>query len=128
MFDNLTDENISLYQLKCYETPKCIMSEYENDVKHIKYVKRLFKKYKQNSELKERLILNHIILLSNVFGAQATTRILFFHLDEEYYSFLKTFLLYLSYLPDIVTGIRGLNIDTKFISTDTMILKRLENI
>lgn len=128
MFEVLTDENIHLYEVKCYETPNCIISEFENDIKHIKYIKRLLKKYKSTKGIKERLILNHIICLANVFGVEATVRILFFHLDFKDYSALKTFLLYLSYMPDIIKGIKGCNIVSSKIPINIEILNKLEEI
>jgi hypothetical protein len=83
------------------------MSEFESDIKRTKYLKRLFRRYKVSKSLKERLILNHIILLNNVFGPDNTSRILFYKIDERDYDILKTFLLYLNIMPDIIKGIRG---------------------
>ena len=83
------------------------MSEFESDIKRTKYLKRLFRRYKISKSLKERLILNHIILLNNVFGPENTARILFYKIDERDYDILKTFLLYLNIMPDIIRGIRG---------------------
>lgn len=129
MFHNLTDENIKLYAIKCYSKPNnMIMSEFDNDFQHIKYIKKLFKTYKTNKGLKERLILNHIICLGNVFGVEATNRMLFFYMDLQEYSVLKTFLLFLQYLPDIIVGIKGYNINTNVIKVDNDIMKKLERI
>jgi hypothetical protein len=94
------------------------MSEFEGDMKRTKYLKRLFRRYKVTKALKERLILNHIILLNNVFGPEATTRILFYRIDERDYDILKTFLLYLNVLPDTVKGINGKNIKVDEIPLD----------
>jgi len=88
------------------------MSEFEGDIKRTKYLKRLFRRYKISKSLKERLIINHIILLNNVFGAEATARILFYRTDERDYDILKTFLVYLNIMPDVVYGINGKNIYT----------------
>lgn len=110
MIDNLTEENFVIYAMKCYTSPHCIMSEFESDIKRTKYLKRLFRRYKVTGSLKERLILNHIILLNNVFGKDATVRILFFKTDERDYDILKTFLLYLNIMPEVVKGINGNNI------------------
>lgn len=128
MIDNLTDENFMLYAMKCYDSPNCIMSEFEEDLKRIKYVKRLIKRYKTTGELKERLILNHIIILSNVFGTRNAVRMLFFKLDEQDYQILKTFLLFLGYMPDIVLGINGRNIYSHSVSVDLFVGKRLRDI
>ena len=110
MFDDLNEENFMMYAMKCYTSPHCIMSEFESDIKRTKYLKRLFRRYKITKSLKDRLILNHIILLNNVFGTEATARILFYKIDERDYDLLKTFLMYLNMLPDGVYGINGKNI------------------
>lgn len=110
MFDDLNEDNFMMYAMKCYTSPHCIMSEFESDIKRTKYLKRLFRRYKITKSLKERLILNHIILLNNVFGTEATARILFYKIDERDYDILKTFLMYLNLLPDGVYGINGKNI------------------
>jgi hypothetical protein len=110
MFDDLNEENFIMYAVKSYSSPHCIMSEFEGDIKRTKYLKRLFRRYKVTKSLKERLILNHIILLNNVFGTEATARILFYKIDERDYDILKTFLEYLNIMPDAVYGIRGKNI------------------
>lgn len=110
MIENLTEENFVIYAMKCYTSPHCILSEFESDIKRTKYLKRLFRRYKVTKTLKERLILNHIILLNNVFGKDATVRILFFKTDIRDYDILKTFLLYLNIMPEIVKGINGNNI------------------
>jgi hypothetical protein len=128
MFDDLNEENFMMYAVKAYEKPNCIMSEFEGDLKRTKYLKRLFRRYKVTKTLKERLILNHIILLYNVFGAEATTRILFYRIDEKDYDVLKTFLMYLNLLPLVVRGIRGKNIIISDIAIDLQIAETLRNI
>lgn len=128
MIDNLTDENFMIYAMKCYDSPNCIMSEFEEDLKRIKYVKRLIKRYKTTGELKERLILNHIIILSNVFGTRNAVRMLFFRLDEQDYQILKTFLMFLGYMPDIIMGVKGKNINSHDVSVDLFVGKRLRDI
>ena len=107
MFDDLNDDNFMMYAMKCYVSPHCIMSEFESDIKRTKYLKRLFRRYKVTKSLKERLILNHIILLNNVFGPEHTARILFYKIDDRDYDILKTFLVYLNIMPDEIQGIRG---------------------
>ena len=110
MFDDLNDENFMMYAMKCYNSPNCVMSEFEGDIKRTKYLKRLFRRYKVSKSVKERLILNHIILLNNVFGMEPTARILFYRIDERDYDILKTFLCYLNIMPEVVPGIKGKNI------------------
>ena len=125
MFDDLNEDNFMMYAMKCYSSPHCIMSEFEGDIKRTKYLKRLFRRYKVTKSLKERLILNHIILLNNVFGNEATSRILFYKIDERDYDILKTFLSYLNIMPDAIYGIRGKNIHTSEIPIDTDVAKVL---
>lgn len=128
MFDDLNDDNFLMYAVKCYISPHCIMSEFDGDLKRTKYLKRLFRRYKITKVLKERLILNHIILLNNVFGIEATARILFYKTDERDYDILKTFLAYLNILPNEVMGIRGMNIDTTIIPLEPNVTEILRKI
>ena len=128
MFDDLNDGNFMLYAMKCYEAPNCVLSEFEGDIKRTKYLKRLFRRYKVTKSLKERLILNHIILLNNVFGPEATARILFYRIDERDYDILKTFLLYLNIMPDDVIGIKGKSIYSTDIPVDLHIAEILRKI
>ena len=114
--------------MKCYNAPHCILSEFEGDIKRTKYLKRLFRRYKITKVLKERLILNHIILLNNVFGPVATARILFYKIDERDFDILKTFLDYLDIMPDEVAGIRGRNIHTSEIPLEPNIAEILLSI
>ena len=128
MIDDLNDDNFLIYAMKCYNAPHCIMSEFESDIKRTKYLKRLFRRYKVTKSLKERLILNHIILLNNVFGPEVTARILFYRIDERDYDILKTFLLYLGIMPDMIWGINGKNIRSTDIPVDMHIAEILRNI
>jgi hypothetical protein len=128
MFDDLNEDNFVMYAVKNYTSPSCLMSEFEGDLKRTKYLKRLFRRYKATKVIKERLILNHIIMLNNVFGAEATARILFFRIDEKDYDTLKTFLLFLNILPEEVKGIRGQNIKTDEIKVDMQIAEVLRHI
>lgn len=128
MFDDLNDDNFLLYAIKCYDSPTAVMSEFEEDIKKLKYIKRLIKKYKATGDLKERLILNHMIVLSNVFGTEACVRLLFYKFDCEDYEILKTFLIFLNYMPKIVLGIRGKHIISADIGIDLFVAKRLRDI
>ena len=128
MFDDLNDDNFMMYAMKCYASPHCLMSEFEGDIKRTKYLKRLFRRYKITKSLKERLILNHIILLNNVFGTEATARILFYKIDERDYDILKTFLSYLNIAPELVKGINGKTIDVTTIPLDTNVVDILRKI
>jgi len=100
-FNELTNENYLMFALLHYDNPHCIdIKEYFEDVRKLKYIKRLFNRYKEDDVLKERLILNHIISFYNVFDNEAATRLLFFRVGEEYHSLLKTFLVFLNRMPD----------------------------
>ena len=128
MFDDLNEDNFMMYAMKCYTSPHCIMSEFEGDIKRTKYLKRLFRRYKVTKSLKERLIINHIILLNNVFGTEATARILFYKTDERDYDILKTFLDYLDIMPDFVYGINGKTISSSDLPLDMNVAEILRNI
>jgi hypothetical protein len=128
MIDNLNDDNFIMYAMKAYDKPNCIISEFEEDLKRLKYVKRLIKRYRATGELKERLILNHIIILSNVFGVEATVKMLFYRIDSNDYDVLKTFLLFLSFMPVTISGLNGKNIYSGDITIDLFVSKRLREI
>ena len=110
-----------------YDNPQCVeVEEFNDDLRRIKYIKRLFNQYHTENILKERLILNHIIVFYNVFSVQAATRILFYKIDEEFWPMLKTFLLYLSYMPkDKIESIMGKEIRVTDIPMDQGIIDRL---
>jgi len=100
-YDKLDDDNFVLYAAKHYDNAQCHdTEEFLDDLKRFKYIKRLFGKYEESGELRERLILNHIITLYNVFGNEAT-RLLFVKL-KGYYHYLKPFLVLLNRMPDTV--------------------------
>jgi hypothetical protein len=127
MIENLCDDNFLIYAMKSYDKPNCIMSEFEEDLKRIKYVKRLIKRYRLSGNLKERLILNHLIILANVFGVEASVRMIFYRFDREDFDILKTFLMFLNYMPTTVGGIRGTNIYSGDITIDLFVAKRLRD-
>lgn len=96
----LTEENFAIYAMKFYDNPECRgMSDFEDDLKRFRYLKRLFRKYTAGKGLKERLIVNHLVVLYNLFGPEATTRMLFFKIEKKYWSQLKTFLVFLNIMP-----------------------------
>ena len=99
-FEFLNDDNFLLFASKHYENPQGITyDDFLEDLKRFKYIKRLLKRYEKTGELKTHLILNHIIILFNVFG-DASTPMLFHKIDEHHWSMLKSFLKYLNYLPE----------------------------
>ena len=123
----LTEQNFLLYAAKHYDNPQCVdMLEFYDDVKRFKYLKRLFAKYAEQGELKERLILNHIILLYNMFGEHAT-RMLFLKL-HNHYSQLKPFLLMIGRMPDRIVMGPGVVIRNSDIPLDDNIVKALREI
>lgn len=125
MFDNLTESNYLLFAIKIYDNPGCSSEkEFIDDFRKIKSVEKHFKKYKKSGKIKERLVLNHIITIFNIFGPNIV-RILFLKIDKKYWDILKSFLIYLNYLPDVITGINSLNIDTTKICSDVRINKIL---
>ena len=97
----LTESTFLLYAMKNYDNPQCTdMSEFEEDMKRFQYLRKLFSRYKQDNDLKERLILNHLIVIYNVFGVDATN-MLFLKL-HEFHSYLKPFVEYLNYMPQVL--------------------------
>jgi hypothetical protein len=128
MITDLNDSNFMIFAIKCYDTPNAVMSEFEEDLKRIKYVKRLIRRYKSTGDLKERLILNHIIVLSNVFSVKGAVRMLFHRVEPEYWNILKTFLIYLSYMPTKVDSINSKDIISSDIQVDLKVASALRNI
>jgi len=127
-FDNLDSENIMMYAVKAYDKPNCIMSEFSEDMKRFNYLKRLFRRYRKHNELRERLVLNHLVVLNNVFGPEVMTRLLFYEMAESDYPQLKTYLLFLSCMPEVVRGIKGKNILSSDIEVDMEIANVLRTI
>jgi hypothetical protein len=125
----LTDDSFLLYAASHYDKPSAyITSEFEDDLKRIQYLQKLFCRYKKKGELKERLILNHLIVLYNVFGAEPSVRILFLRISKEHWSALKTFLIYLNTMPDIVKSVSGSDIISATIPVDMNIAQSLRKI
>lgn len=127
-FDDLTSENYLLYAAKAYDKPNCIMSEFKEDMKRFNYLKRLFRRYRKDGEVKDRLIINHLVILYNVFGVEVATRLLFYKMSKDDFSALKTYLLFLNYMPNIVRGIKGNDIISSDISVDMTIAETLRQI
>lgn len=97
---DLTEENFALFAIKYYDNPNCHgMAEFYDDLKRFRYLKRLFRKYKAGKGLKERLIVNHIIVIYNLFGIEAATKMLFFKIEKKFWPQLKTFLVFLNCMP-----------------------------
>lgn len=116
MVYELTEDNFILFAMKHYDNPSCKgLNEFQDDLKKFRYLKRLFRKYRPGSGLKERLIINHIVVLYNLFGVYAATKMLFFKIDKKHWPQLKAFLLYLNLMPP----------DNLLIETDTNVVLSL---
>jgi hypothetical protein len=101
IFEELNEENFTLYAIRHYDNPQCTSTEeFYEDIRRFRYLKRLLKRYYNNGELRERLILNHLIVLNNLFGVENAIRMLEFKLDKDYWPVLKTCLLYLGYVDE----------------------------
>ena len=100
IFNELTEDNFQLFAIKNYENPQAVTKEdFDKDLNHFKYIKRLLKRYKNTGQLKSHLLLNHFIILYNIFG-EAATPMLFHKIEEELWPVMKTFVLFLNKLPD----------------------------
>ena len=99
-FDELNEDNFLLFAIKNYENPQAVTKEdFDKDLNHFKYIKRLLKRYKNTGVLKSHLLLNHFIVLYNIFG-EATTPMFFFKIDEELWPVMKTFIIFLNRFPE----------------------------
>ncbi len=128
-FDDISENNIELYCMKYYDNPQCIGTEdYRDDMKRFKYLKRLLNHYLTTHELKQRLILNHLIMIYNLFDNEAATRILFYKIDENSWQVLKPFLIYLKRMPKIVRSIRSKDIRDTDIILDQNVVKQLRSL
>ena len=120
IFDELNEENFTLFAIRHYDNPQCTSTEeFYEDIRRFRYLKRLLKRYSRSGELRERLILNHLIILSNVFGVSNTIRMLQYKIDDEYWPVVKTCLLYLEYIDE------GFEVE---ISLDEKVVKRLREL
>tara|TARA_B100001059_G_scaffold4725_1_gene3915 strand:- start:3101 stop:3469 length:369 start_codon:yes stop_codon:yes gene_type:complete len=101
VFDELNNKNFKLYAAAKYNNPECVdVEEFQQDLNRFKYLKRLLKRYELTGDLQERLILNHLIVLYNVFGIEAGNRMIWYKINDEHWHYIKPFLVYLHYLPE----------------------------
>ncbi len=101
VFDKLTSKNFKLYAAQHYNNPECLdVEEFQQDLNRFKYIKRLLKRYELTGDLQERLILNHLIVLFNVFGIKPGNRMIWYKVNEEHWHYIKPFLVYLHYLSE----------------------------
>ena len=112
IFNELNEDNFLLFAIKHYENPQAVTREdFDKDLNHFKYIKRLLKRYKNTGELKTHLLLNHFIVLYNIFG-EATTPMLFFKIEKELWSVMKSFIIFLGRLPEYPkSGIHDIKVD-----------------
>jgi hypothetical protein len=128
MFDDLTESNFQLFAMKYYANPHCTdMLEFHDDLKRIRYIKRLFKKYKESGEMKEQLIINHLMVLYNTFEPRAMTRMLVMKLDE-YLDCLKPFLILLNFWTTDIGRVKGRTIVDSEIGLDQNLVQILRQI
>ena len=118
--EKLTDDNFLVFAMHHYDNPQChSLNEFDDDIKKFIYLKKLIYRYKNTGELKERLIINHIVVLHNIFGA-VTTRMLFFKIEESLWPQLVTFLVFLNRMPEEIPefGIKlsDISLDEKIIA------------
>ena len=100
LFNELNDDNFILFAIKNYENPQAVTKEdFDKDLNHFKYIKRLLKRYKNTGVLKTHLLLNHFIILYNIWG-EATTPMLFFKIDKDLWSAMKAFIMFLNRFPE----------------------------
>ena len=129
LFDDLNEKNYVMFAMKYYDNLQCTsIEEFNEDLNKIKYVKRLFNRFLETGELRTNLILNHLIVIYNVFENEAATRMLFFRVEKRFYSILKPFLLFMNRLPKVVRGIDDKNIITNEIPLNEMTIKELRKI
>jgi len=99
-FNELNEDNFLLYAIKYYENPQAVTKEdFDRDLNHFKYIKRLLKRYKNTGQLKTHLLLNHFIIMYNIFG-EATTPMLFFKIESDLWSSMKSFIIFLGRFPE----------------------------
>ena len=130
IIDQVDESNFLLYAAKHYANPHCYDTvEFYEDLSRFKYIKRLLNKYEETGEIKDRLIINHLTIIYNVFGAEAGTRLLFLKL-RDYLHLIKPFLIMMGTLPDVVKkiGIEGKDIHTSDIQMDEIIVGVLRKI
>jgi len=117
IFHELNEDNFLLFAIKNYENPQAVTREdFDKDLNHFKYIKRLLKRYKKTGELKIHLVLNHFIILYNIFG-EATTPMLFHKLEKDLWDVTKTFIIFLGRLPEYPkSDIHDIQVDLKCLS------------
>lgn len=126
MHEKLNDENFLIYCARHYDNPQShTTEEFIEDLKRIKYIKKLVTKYTTAGELKERLILNHLIVLCNVFGPEHIAKILYLKMKKQF-SYVKPFLIFLNVLPEKLYNVGGEQVvDLDLVPMDDLIIFKL---
>ena len=124
IFNELNDDNFILFAIKNYENPQAVTKEdFDKDLNHFKYIKRLLKRYKNTGVLKSHLLLNHFIILYNIWG-EATTPMLFFKIDKDLWPAMKTFIMFLNRFPEYPkTHIHDIQVDLECLKELNLIVK-----
>ena len=117
IFNELNEDNFLLFAIKYYENPQAVTREdFDKDLNHFKYIKRLLKRYKNNGDLRVHLLLNHFIILYNIFG-EATTPMLFFKIEKDLWSAMKSFIMFLGTFPEYPkSDIHNIQVDINCLS------------
>ena len=122
MNQKLNDDNYVMFAMQNYDNPAgATIEEFYEDLNTLKYVKRLLVKYERTGVLRERLLLNHIIILGNLFTPSVASRLLFFYIDPEHHSYLKSFLAFLNYLPHSIP-----EVNVNYVNLDSVIYGKLK--
>ena len=99
-FTELNEDNFLLFAIKNYENPQAVTKDdFDKDLNHFKYIKRLLKRYRNTGQLKTHLLINHFIVLYNIFG-EAATPMLFFKIEKDLWDVMKTFIIFLNRMPE----------------------------
>ena len=124
LFTELNDDNFKLFAIKNYENPQAVTeADFDKDLNHFKYIKRLLKRYKNTGVLKSQLLLNHFIILYNIWG-EATTPMLFFKIDKDLWPAMKTFIMFLNRFPEYQkTHIHDIQVDLECLKELNLIVK-----
>ena len=128
MIYDVNDDNYLIVAAKAYDKPEVLQSEFDEDIARLLYIKRLITKYQSTKQLKERLILNHLVIFYNVFGIETASKLLFLKLEPTDWVVIKPFLVFLSLLPETIQSVRGQTILTDGIGLDEGVIAALRGL
>lgn len=125
----LNNDNFLMYAIKNYNNPGCRgVTDFNDDLKRLRYIKRLLGRYRLTGDVKERLVINHLVIFYNVFGVEAATRMLFYKIQEDLWPELKTFLVYLNFMPQAVIVSNGCKLPESEIPLDPVLVDILRKL